>query len=61
MKFTDTTKLAEELFLSILSRRPTTEEIGDVTAALQAATDRKTALEELVWALLASTEFRFNH
>jgi hypothetical protein len=28
---------------------------------LKAGADRTTAINELVWALLASSEFRFNH
>jgi hypothetical protein len=61
LKLTAPAAVAEELFLSILSRRPTAEETQDVAELLTRATDRKVALSELVWALLASTEFRFNH
>jgi hypothetical protein len=38
-----------------------TEEKKDVTEALHTAKDRNTAIGELVWALVASAEFRFNH
>lgn len=62
---TDDSALAEELFLSVLSRYPTVEETNEVTTALGAAPrtgkDRVTAVSELLWALVASTEFRFNH
>jgi hypothetical protein len=54
--------VAEELFLSVLTRLPTEDERQDVTVYLKARpTDRTAALEELVWALITSTEFRFNH
>jgi hypothetical protein len=60
-KLTDADALADELFLSVLSRRPSAEEKQDVAAVLKAAKDRNIAIGELVWALVASTEFRFNH
>lgn len=51
----------EELFLSVLSRLPTAEEREDVAAALKGAANRPAALTEVIWALIASAEFRFNH
>lgn len=60
-KLTDTDALAEELFLSVLSRRPTADEKRDVTEVLKATNARNTAIGDLVWALIASAEFRFNH
>lgn len=56
-----TTDLADELYLSILSRPPTAEERREVTDYLSRARDRNAALPDLAWALLASAEFRFNH
>ena len=53
--------MADELFLSVYSRLPTDEERADVAAALQGPADRPAALREVVWALIASAEFRFNH
>jgi len=55
----DPRAIADELFLGVLSRMPTDEERADVAAALQG--DRSAALAEVVWALIASAEFRFNH
>ncbi|HVC98497.1 MAG TPA: DUF1549 domain-containing protein [Pirellulales bacterium] len=53
---------AEELYVSVLTRRPTPEEVSDLTAYLQnRAQDRPVALQECIWALVASDEFRFNH
>lgn len=54
--------VAEELYLSILTRPPTSEEKLEVASHLQQrAAQRGVALQELAWALLASTEFRLNH
>jgi hypothetical protein len=60
-KLADADAVADELFSSVLSRPPTDDERKDIAAALQDAKDRQPALSELVWALLASAEFRFNH
>jgi hypothetical protein len=54
--------IAEELYVSLLSRRPTEEERLEVARYLQErASDKVPAIQELTWALLASSEFRFNH
>ncbi len=53
--------VADEMFVSVLSRPPTAEETADVTEALKGAANRPAALTEVVWALVASAEFRFNH
>jgi hypothetical protein len=60
-KLTEPGAFAEELFVSVFSRPPTDDERKDITAALAAAKDRSAAVGELIWALLASAEFRFNH
>jgi hypothetical protein len=66
----DPLAVAEELYLSLLSRRPTAEEraeVADYLARRAARSDpkkraeRPSALRELAWGVLASTEFRFNH
>ncbi len=57
----DDAAVADELFLSVLTRFPTADERADVAAALAGATDRPAAVAETVWAVLASAEFRFNH
>jgi uncharacterized protein DUF1549/uncharacterized protein DUF1553 len=54
--------IAEELYLSVLNRLPTTAESSEVTAWLvrrDGATPA--AVSELAWAVLASVEFRFSH
>lgn len=55
--------IAEELFLSTLTRRPTLDEVKDVTEYLagKAGDARSKAVQELVWAAISSSEFRFNH
>ncbi len=54
--------IAEELYLSVLTRLPEDEERREVAAFLAARPrDRTAALQDLAWALLASAEFRFNH
>lgn len=53
--------LTEELYLSVLTRKPSADEVREVEEYLNGRTDRPTALAELAWALLASAEFRFNH
>ena len=58
----DARKAAEDLYLTILSRPPTDEESADVVRLLAVpAKDRPAAVQELVWGLLTSAEFRFNH
>jgi hypothetical protein len=56
-------QIAEELFLSTLTRRPTADDVQDVTGFLSGQTGaaRAAAIEELIWAAISSSEFRFNH
>lgn len=61
LKMSDPNAVADELFVSVLTRRPLPEERNDVVEALKAVPDRQAALAEIVWALIASAEFRFNH
>lgn len=53
---------ADELYLSILTRRPTADEKATVEKFLQKhADEREAAARKLAWALLASMEFGVNH
>jgi len=55
-------KLAEELYLSVLTRLPSEEEKQDVADYLTKRTaNRDTAIRNLLWSLLASNEFCMNH
>jgi hypothetical protein len=60
-KLADNDILAEELFVSVFSRKPAIDERKDISDVLKGAKDRNAAITELVWALVASAEFRFNH
>lgn len=54
--------LADEAFLTVFARLPNADENADVAAALAGrGDDRPVAIAELVWAMLSSNEFRFNH
>jgi hypothetical protein len=58
----DAGKAAEELYLTVMTRMPTDSERADVVNYLKdRAKDKPVAAQELVWALLNSAEFRFNH
>ncbi len=56
-------KIAEELYLSVLNRHPDQTEITEVKQLLQGKSgmDRTHMVSDLVWALVMSSEFRFNH
>ncbi len=55
------TEAVEELYLVTLSRLPKQEEMQLALRWLQAEKDPKLALRDLLWALLNSKEFLFNH
>ncbi|MBL8797275.1 MAG: DUF1549 domain-containing protein [Planctomycetia bacterium] len=57
----DNGQLARGAFLAILSRLPSAEEVTEVTKHLESAGNRTQVSADLVWALLSSAEFRFNH
>lgn len=62
MKQTDAGRAAEELYLAVLSRMPAPEETAAVREYLDGRKDdRRQAAQELVWSLITSVEFRFNH
>ncbi|HXX92390.1 MAG TPA: DUF1553 domain-containing protein, partial [Planctomycetota bacterium] len=55
-------RIAEEVFLSTLTRRPSDREQGALRKALQAEKgDPADVWRDLLWALLNSKEFVFNH
>lgn len=61
-RLTNTDALAEELYLSVLTRLPSAEERTEMADFLGSRSkDRLAALQDMAWALLASAEFRFNH
>lgn len=57
-------EIADELYLSILSRLPQAEEKAKMVSFLSEAeepNDKSTVIQDLAWALLTSVEFRFRH
>jgi hypothetical protein len=55
-------RIVEELYLVTLARRPTPTEVERATAAFNAKdATRRTATEDLLWAVLNSPEFLLNH
>jgi hypothetical protein len=51
----------EELYLATYSRYPTPQELQLAVKALAGAKVRQTAAEDILWALMNSKEFVFNH
>ncbi|MEE2675663.1 MAG: DUF1549 domain-containing protein [Planctomycetota bacterium] len=61
-KLEDSAQIAEDLYVSVLSRKPSAAEVERVQGFLSGVeTEKKQAIQDMVWALLASAEFRFNH
>jgi hypothetical protein len=54
-------EVLEELYLAAYARRPTADEARKVLVYLAEEKDRKAAFEDVLWALLNSKEFLFNH
>jgi hypothetical protein len=58
----DPAQAADELYLAVLSRKPTDEERAEVVEVMSKHADgRPAAWGRLAWALLSSTEFGINH
>ena len=54
-------ELLEEMFLSTLSRRPTPLEKDRVLTRVAKASSKREIFEDVLWALVSSKEFVFNH
>ncbi len=56
-------RIVEDLYLSALSRYPSTPEKEKLVKALAETgeRDRRTVIEDIYWAVLSSREFLFNH
>lgn len=60
---TNDSELIEEIFLTSLSRRPEPLEMQEIRGVLAEASpeERRKVLEDVVWAIVSSREFMFNH
>ncbi|HAA51179.1 MAG TPA: cell surface protein [Planctomycetaceae bacterium] len=54
-------ELIEELFIRCLSRKPTAEELAAMLELVAEDVKEKAPYEDILWSLLNSTEFSFNH
>ena len=54
-------EIAEEFYLAALSRLPTPEETTQLVGMIGSWPSRKQALEDLLWGVIASREFAYNH
>ena len=55
-------EVIEEVYLSTLTRFPNTDELTLMQSALEAAnTDRQQAIEDMLWAVMNTKEFLYNH
>ncbi|MFO0902114.1 MAG: DUF1549 domain-containing protein [Pirellulales bacterium] len=62
LKLDNAQAIADELYLSVFARRPTAQEVAEVGQYLAGRpNDKPVALQEMAWALVTSSEFRFNH
>ncbi len=61
-KIEDPAALAEELYMSVLTRRPSSAEITDVRDYLaERPQEKPAAVMEMAWGLMSSAEFRFRY
>ncbi len=56
-----TPEIVEELYLTAFARRPTKAELDKNVAYVEKQADRQQALEDVLWVILNSKEFMFNH
>ncbi|HKA05887.1 MAG TPA: DUF1553 domain-containing protein [Gemmataceae bacterium] len=56
-----TKEMIEELYLVTLSRPPQSEEVSKANGWIASAKDQREGLQDLLWTLLNSREFLFNH
>lgn len=54
-------QIIEHLYIRCLSRPPKPEELKTLVAIVDAAKDKKQALDDVFWAIMNSREFMFNH
>jgi hypothetical protein len=54
-------QLVEELYLAALSRKPSKDELDEAGSLLRSSKSKSEGAEDLMWSLLNSREFLFNH
>ena len=54
-------EMIDELYLTAFSRKPTSVELNRTKEYIEAAADEQKAVEDVLWAMLNSKEFMFNH
>jgi hypothetical protein len=54
-------ELINQLYLAILSRRPTEPELNKALSLRESRKDGRAAVNDLVWSLINSNEFLFRH
>ncbi len=54
-------EVVEDLYLSTLGRKPTETELQTNLKYLSAQPDKQKAMEDVMWMLLNTKEFMFNH
>ena len=54
-------EIIEEMYIRCFTRKPTEEEMTQFNQILSENQDAKHVLEDILWALLNSQEFVFNH
>ncbi|MFH1923084.1 MAG: DUF1553 domain-containing protein, partial [Planctomycetota bacterium] len=54
-------EIVEELYLTVLSRQPTQEELQTVAEYVQSASARNIAAIDITWGLINSSEFLYRH
>ena len=54
-------EVVDGLFLATLGRRPTDEQWRTIESSLSGSGDRPGVMRDLLWALVNSKEFLFNH
>ncbi len=57
----DSTKAIQLAFETIFGRSPTESEASKMKAFLESSRSRESSAQQVVWAMLTSPEFRYNH
>lgn len=54
-------EVIQELYMAALSRFPSPEELAELESVLSKSSEKRRAWEDLMWSLVTSREFAFNH